>query len=215
MQVIYLIRHGETDFNRDGRIQGYTESSLSDLGVEQARRVGERLRGLGISHAYASPLRRAADTCRIALDGSVAWETREGLREVHLGVWEGEKASALKQRYPEDVKLWFERPSAVRIEGAETIRAFRARVTRTMDAIRAERPEGVIAVFAHGGVICTYLTRLLGMKLDDIWRFKIRNGSITRVLFPDDRARVDLLGDVAHLDGAIREVARPGFRLFP
>jgi broad specificity phosphatase PhoE len=215
MQVIYLIRHGETDFNRDGRIQGYTESSLSELGVEQARRVGERLRGLGIAHAYASPLRRAADTCRIALDGSVAWETREGLREVHLGVWEGVKASRLKQRYPGQVKLWFQRPSAVRIEGAETIRAFRARVTRTMDAIRAERPERVIAVFAHGGVICTYLTRILGMKLDDIWRFKIRNGSITRVLFPDDRARVDLLGDVAHLDGAIREVARPGFRLFP
>ena len=61
MQVIYLIRHGETDFNRDGRIQGYTESSLSDLGVEQARRVGQRLRGLGIERAFTSPLQRAVD----------------------------------------------------------------------------------------------------------------------------------------------------------
>jgi len=215
MQVLYLIRHGETDYNRDGRIQGYTESSLSDLGVEQARRVGERLRGAGLDVAYTSPLRRAVDTCRLALGDTVAWEPREGLREIHLGVWEGEKAASLRRRYPDDVKLWFLRPSAVRIDGAETIRAFRARVTRAMDDVRAEHPDATLAVFAHGGVICTYLTSLLGMKLDDIWRFKIRNGAITRVVFPHNRPRIDLLGDVSHLDGAMREPHKPPFRLFP
>jgi len=215
MQVVYLIRHGETDFNRDGRIQGYTESSLSELGREQARRLGERLRGLGIERAFTSPLRRAVDTCRIALEGAVEWEAREGLREIHLGVWEGQQAATLRERYPEQVRLWFARPGAVRIDGAETIRAFRARVVRTMNDVRAANADGVLAVFAHGGVICAYLTSLLGMKLDDIWRFKIRNASLTRVLFPDGRPRIDLLGDIGHLDGAVREQIEPAFRLFP
>ena len=214
MQVIYLIRHGETEFNRDGRIQGYTESSLTDLGREQARRVGLRLRGLGIDRAVTSPLVRAVDTCRIALDGVAEWDAREGLREIHLGVWEGEKASTLRARYPEQVTLWFSRPGAVRIEGAETMRTFRARVSRTMNDVRAENPDRALAVFAHGGVICAYLTSLLGMKLDDIWRFKIRNASLTRVLFADDRPRIDLLGDTSHLDGAVREPL-DSFRLLP
>jgi broad specificity phosphatase PhoE len=215
MQVIYLIRHGETDHNRDGRVQGYTESSLSDLGEEQARRVRDRVRGIRIAAAYSSPLRRAVDTCRVAVGDTVRWQTHEGLREIHLGEWEGRRAAELRRDYPDQVKLWFQKPSRVKIEGAETIRAFRARVTRAFDAIREDHRDETIAAFAHGGVICTYLTSLLGMKLDDIWRFKIRNCSLTRVIFPQNRPRVDLLGDVSHLDGAMREIPKGSFRLFP
>ena len=215
MQVIYLIRHGETDFNRDGRIQGDTESSLSDLGEEQARRVRVRLKGISLAAAYTSPLKRAVDTCRTALDGTVQWESRDGLREINLGVWEGKKASDLRRDFPEDTRLWFHAPSRVRIEGAETMRAFRIRVRRTLDGIREQHPDETVAVFAHGGVICSYLTSLLGMKLDDIWRFKIRNCSLTRVLFPMHKPRIDLLGDIHHLDGALRELPKRAFRLFP
>jgi broad specificity phosphatase PhoE len=113
------------------------------------------------------------------------------------------------------VALWFDRPSELRIEGAETIRAFRRRVSGAMTRVRGEFDDETIAVFAHGGMICVWLTRLLGMKLDDIWRFKIRNGSFTRVVFPGGKPRVDLLGDVHHLDGAEREVPPGVPRLFP
>jgi alpha-ribazole phosphatase len=84
-----------------------------------------------------------------------------------------------------------------------------------MTDIRAAHPDATVAVFAHGGVICAYLTYLLGMRLDDIWRFKIRNCSLTRVLFPMHKPRVDLLGDVHHLEGAMREIPPRAFRLFP
>ncbi len=215
MQIVYLIRHGETVFNRDGRVQGHTESDLSELGREQARRVGERIRGVDFVRAFTSPLRRAEQTCAIAIDGSVEYETREGFKEINLGAWEGRKASDLRREFPEEVKLWFRRPSGVRIEGAETIRQFRSRVTAEMDRIRDVCPQGTLAVFAHGGVICTYLTSILGMKLDDIWRFKIRNGSVTRVIFPQGRPRIDLLGDIHHLEGALPEVPQSAFRLFP
>jgi broad specificity phosphatase PhoE len=149
------------------------------------------------------------------VDGVVPWETRDGLREINLGSWEGKKAPELRREYPEKVKMWFQSPSRVGIEGAESLRAFRGGVARAMSSIRADHPDDTVAVFAHGGVICAYLTYLLGMKLDDIWRFKIRNGSLTRVLFPMNKPRVDLLGDIHHLEGAMRELPQGSFRLFP
>jgi broad specificity phosphatase PhoE len=215
MQVLYLIRHAETGFNRVGRVQGHSESTLSRLGVTQAKRIRERLDYVDFVAAYASPSRRTMRTARVAFNGRVEVAPREGLREINLGEWEGLKATTLRKRYPREVHLWFHRPSAVRIAGAETVAQFRRRVVREMNSIRRAHAKGEIAVVTHGGVICVYLTALLGMKLDDLWQFKIRNGSVTRVLFPQGRARVDLLGDIHHLNGAFREVPDRPFRLFP
>lgn len=214
MQVIYLIRHAETGFNRDGRVQGHSESNLSPLGVKQARRVGRRLGYVEFVAAYASPSTRTMDTARFAL-GKLDIVPREGLREIRLGDWEGQKADELRKRYPREVERWFHSPMAVRIPGAETVGQFRRRVVREMNRIRKEHPCGEIAVVTHAGVICAYLTSVLGMSLDDLWSFKIRNASVTRVLFPQGKARIDLLGDIHHLEGVFREVPNRPFRLFP
>jgi broad specificity phosphatase PhoE len=214
MQVIYLIRHAETGFNRDGRVQGHSESNLSPLGVKQARRVGRRLGYVEFVAAYASPSTRTMDTARLAL-GKADIVPREGLREIRLGDWEGQKADELRKRYPREVERWFHAPMAVRIPGAETVGQFRRRVVREMNRIRKEHPAGEIAVVTHAGVICAYLTSVLGMSLDDLWSFKIRNASVTRVLFPQGKARIDLLGDIHHLEGVFRETPNRPFRLFP
>jgi broad specificity phosphatase PhoE len=215
MQILYLIRHGETAHNRDGLVQGHTESDLSDLGREQAARVAGRLSRVPLVAAYSSPLRRAWDTCQAAIGDRMEATAHLGLREMNLGVWEGKKATALRKLYPADVKEWFHRPTRVNIEGAETIRVFRNRVVGTMNEILDAHDAGSVAVFAHGGVICSYLTSVLNMRLDDIWRFKIRNGSVTRVLFQMESARVDLVGDVHHLEGLVRHPPTKSFRLFP
>lgn len=215
MQTFYLIRHGETENNRRGRVQGWTESPLSALGREQARRIGVRLAGIRPDAAVSSPLGRALETAKIALGDGAAIDVRDGIREINLGVWEGRSASELRRAYPEDVAVWFDRPGALRIEGAETIRSFRLRVGREMEKLRTDFEDATVAVFTHGGMICAWLTLILGMKLDDIWRFKIRNGSLTRVFFPAGKPRVDLLGDVSHLDGAVRDLPPGTPRLFP
>ena len=214
MQVLYLIRHAETGFNRDGRVQGHSESNLSRLGIEQARRVRRRLDYVHFVAAYASPSKRTMHTARLALNG-VTVEAREGLREIRLGEWEGRKAEDLRREYPREVERWFHSPRAVRIPGGETVGRFRRRVVTEMNRIRQRHPAGEIAVVTHAGVICAYLTGLLGMSLDDLWSFKIRNASVTRVLFPQGKARIDLLGDIHHLEGVFRETPNRPFRLFP
>jgi len=215
MQVLYLIRHAETEYNREGRVQGHTDSPLSELGREQALRLRGRVAGIKLAAAVASPAKRAVDTARTALDGTIQLETYEGLREMNLGVWEEQLAADIRKAYPGEIKVWFDRPSRVRIEGAETMRSFRRRVTGAMNEIRDLHAGGTVAVFTHGGVIRIYLTALLGMKLDDVWRFKVDNCSLTRVLFPGNKPRIDLLGDVHHLDGALRRIAPGTPRLFP
>lgn len=204
MQRLLLIRHGESEFNREGRIQGFTDCDLSDLGNEQAERLKVRLDLEHIDAALCSTATRAADTARIALGHRFDVEARPDLREINLGVWEGRIAAELKKEMPVETKMWFHEPSKVRIEGAETLAKFRARVSTEMDSIREAHPEQGIAIVAHGGVICTYLTSLLGLALDDMWRFKIRNGSITKIIFPMNRPRIEVLNDISHLDGAVR-----------
>jgi len=204
MQRLLLIRHGESEFNRDGRIQGFTDCDLSDLGKEQAEKLKGRLDLEHIDVAFCSTATRAADTARISLGHRFELDARPNLREIHLGVWEGRVAAELKEEMPVETKMWFHEPSKVRIEGAETLGEFRGRVTAEIDGIREEHGDKGIAVVAHGGVICTYLTSLLGLKLDDMWRFKIRNGSITRIIFPMKKPRIEVLNDISHLDGAVR-----------
>ncbi len=204
MQRLLMIRHGESEWNRDGRIQGYMDCDLSDLGREQAGYLKVRLDLEKIDAAYSSTSIRAQETGRIALGHRLPIESRDALREMKLGVWEGVKASELKQREPEATELWFRAPSQVRIEGAEPLRSFRRRVTREIEGIRDRHPDTGVVIFAHGGVICAYLTSLLGLKLDDLWRFKIRNCSITKIIFPMNAPRIEVLNDISHLNGAVR-----------
>jgi len=215
MQTIILIRHGESEWNRDGRVQGYKNSRLSELGVKQAKRMRKRLSGEEIDHIACSSAGRALETCRYAMGAKAEVEVCEGLREINLGIWEGRRITHLRKKYPRDVATWYSAPSRLRIDGGETMLAFRRRIAREMTRIRAEHEDETIAFFTHGGVICSYLTYLLGLKLDDMWSFKIKNGSITRVIFPLDRPRIELLGCIDYLDGIEEAPRKASARIFP
>ena len=204
MQRLILIRHGESEYNREGRIQGFLDCDLSELGREQAGLLRARLDKEKFDAGFTSTATRAVQTADLALAHRLDIAPREGLREINLGVWEGEIAEDLKRRFPRETDQWFKQPSQLRIDGAERLAAFRRRVTAEINRIRAECPDHGIVIFTHGGAICTYLTSLLGLKLDDLWRFKIRNCSITKVVFPMNKPRIEVLNDISHLHGAIR-----------
>ena len=204
MQRLLLVRHGESEFNRDGIIQGFTECDLSDLGREQAARLRTRLDLERFDVVYSSTARRASQTADIAAGHRFDIIEDPDLREINLGVWEGRKATDLKREVPRETDLWFSTPSQLRIDGAEPLAEFRTRVTGAIDRIRARHTSDNIIIFTHGGAICTYLTSLLGLALDDLWRFKIRNCAINTIIFPVNAPRIEVLNDVSHLDGAIR-----------
>jgi probable phosphoglycerate mutase len=196
---IHLIRHAESAWNLERRVQGTAlDVALSPTGREQARLLGRRLRALPLEAVYSSDAGRTLETARLALGDGFPLRISEEIRELSLGEWEGRLINDLHAEDPAKLDAWYRRPSTVRLERGEDLTGFRKRVVTFMDASAAAHA-GDVALITHGGVICVYLTHILGMHVDDMWSFSLPNASITTVVL-DFKPRLRSFGDTAHLD---------------
>ena len=197
---IHMVRHGESQWNSERRVQKNTEGvALSERGRRQAELLGLRLKGMRFDHVFCSDVQRASETARISLGESYPVLFSSELREIAFGEWEGRLVSEIEEETPGAMARWFRSPSKVEIKGAEKFLDFHARIVREIDRI-TESTSGDILIISHGGVICTWLTHILGMAPDDIWSFSLPNASITTVML-EFRPRLRLLGDAHHLTG--------------
>ncbi|HET8819605.1 MAG TPA: histidine phosphatase family protein [Xanthomonadaceae bacterium] len=172
---ILLARHGETHWNAEGRYQGQEDIALSPVGEAQARALGERLHGLRIDRAVASPLARAARTAELALgeERAALLRTDDGLMEIAHGTWEGLLAREIHERDPDRLLAWRDAPHEVLMPGGESLQhvldrawpAF-ARACAGLDA------DATLLVVAHDAVNRVILCKLLGLPLARLWRFR-------------------------------------------
>jgi probable phosphoglycerate mutase len=172
-RIVYLARHGETDWNRDGRWQGHTDVPLNDRGRDQARALGAALADLGVGAVGASDLSRAVETARIAGGGlglPVAF-TDPGLRERRFGVFEGLTRAECETRYPDAWHAWVEQQRPP--EGGEGREELGARVVAAM-ARAVARADSILLV-THGGSIRAAFATVAGVQLAPIV-----NGAIFR-----------------------------------
>ena len=198
---IYLVRHAESVWNSERRVQGTAlRVALSPTGREQARLLGRRLKALPLEAVHSSDAGRTLETALLALGSDFPLRISKEIRELSLGEWEGRLIGDLRDEDPEKLEAWYRTPTAVRIEGGEDLVRFRERVVSFMDA-NVATGTGDVAVITHGGVICIYLTHILGMRVDDLWSFSLPNASITTVVL-DFKPRLRSFGDTAHLDSA-------------
>lgn len=198
MQRLTLIRHGLTDWNATGRVQGQTDVPLSEEGRAQARQLSLYVQGLEPDAAvYASPLLRARETAEIAFpDHEVHLDPR--LMELHFGTFEGlEQPDA---RGPEAWNEWVVDPFERAAPGGESYRALRDRVVAWSRSLESsEGPDHVVAV-SHSGTIQMLLAHLLGVE-QPRWRKRIyiRPTGISRVLYRDGHVMVERVNDTRHL----------------
>jgi len=201
LRKIYLVRHAESSWNRERRVQGTClEVPLSPTGRSQARLLGKRLRETPLGAVYSSDAERALQTARLALGEGRRITVSDRIRELSLGEWEGRLISDLRDEDPGKLDAWYRTPSTVSLTGGENLAAFRKRVVTFMDEIIASSG-GDAAIITHGGVICVYLTHLLRMHIDDLWSFSLPNASITTVVL-DFKPRLRSFGETAHLDAS-------------
>ena len=197
---LHMVRHGESLWNSERRVQNNTDGiALSERGRRQAELLGARLKGMHFDMVFCSDVQRALETARIALGDGFPMTITSGLREIAFGEWEGMLVSEIEEKFPGAMSRWFEAPSKVEIKGAEKFLDFHERVVREIGGI-TESTSGDILMITHGGVICTYLTHILGMSPDDIWAFSLPNASVTTIML-EFRPRIRLLGDAHHLSG--------------
>ncbi len=202
MLVVKLIRHGESEFNRAGIIQGHTNSPLSETGRRQAHATGRWLLEEGICAIYTSPLKRAFETASIIGEhlGLVPVKVDE-LKEIGLGVWEGRAIEDVRREDPKNLRLWFTQPTRAKIPGAEPLEAFQKRVVEALHRIASAHPEGQVALVTHGGVISAILAYVLGLSMNNIWRIRLDNASVSEVVWGHPLPKVSLVNSTFHLKG--------------
>jgi broad specificity phosphatase PhoE len=198
---LFLIRHGRSVWNAEGRIQGHADPPLDDVGREQARRLAGRLQGGAMVALYTSPLQRARETADIigqALGVPVVADER--LKEYGIGVVTGLTFEQVAEQYPDVARRWTAAQEHLDIPGEEGSAQFRARVVAAFDDILARHADGPVGVVAHGGTFGDYLNHLIGLARRHS-PFRFGNGSLTIVEVNPVRPRIVLLNDTCHLRG--------------
>jgi probable phosphoglycerate mutase len=202
------VRHGESEWNRDHRIQGQLDPPLSDRGREQASRLARRLAARHVEALYASDLTRTLETAEpIAAAIGVSVQPLAELREIFLGEWEGLHTAELAERFPDAWAAWTDEPNWDLVPGGEGAAAFEARVGSVLDGLMERHPHGDAVVVTHGGVIQLALHRIVGKPSRGLFPFRISNASITVIERRDGRLIIAGVNDVSHLgDGADRPI---------
>lgn len=201
---LFLIRHGETEWNKEGRFQGQRDTALSEKGRAQARKAAAALASHKFEGIVSSPLLRALDTAREICAGGgqgINIEIIDGLTEINHGDWEGLLASEVREGWGDLLARWHRAPETVTMPGAggECLEDVRARAIAEVEKIAA-RYSGDVAAASHDAVIKALLCHYLGAPLSSFWRFQIANCSLTIIeLSKGKLPRVSLMGDAHYL----------------
>ena len=207
---ILLVRHGETEWNREGRYQGRTDIPLSTTGQTQVAALGKRLESIDIKIAYASPLSRAKNTAEAILAGRTTplW-LDAGLLEISHGEWEGQLASDVEISHAEMFGVWRSRPgrSSPAGPGAETLGDVETRAWSVLDRVCDQLgPDDTALIAAHDAVNRVILCRVMGLPLERIWSFRQAPASLNVLAGPSiAELQVVRLNDSEHVAPLLRE----------
>lgn len=198
MQLI-LIRHGETPWNKEGRIQGSSDIELSDAGIEQARRLALSLKDSDVGVIHASPLKRAYQTAEIINSfHQKKIEVHPELMEMDQGDFEGLTFKELIACEKEFLHRWIADPASVRMPRGESLADVQTRAWLTIERIIAGRENALVV--AHNLTIATILCRLRNISLSDFRSTCVDNASKTLINIRDGQVEIEAINDRAHLN---------------
>ncbi|MSQ58908.1 MAG: histidine phosphatase family protein [Betaproteobacteria bacterium] len=195
-----VVRHGETAWNAEGRIQGHLDSPLNEEGLAQAILVGERLRREAFDAFYCSDLGRTRQTAQPLADHSGKRPTlRAELRERHLGIFQGLTGAECERRYPEDYRRFHSRDPDHEVPRGESIRQMVKRVSDFFTGLSIRHEGQRIVVITHGGILDALHRFVRGIPLDKPRDFPVFNASINRVACASGVWSELQWGDISHL----------------
>ena len=198
---LILVRHGETDWNREGRIQGYrADSPLTSTGQAQARQLAARLASERIQALHSSDAGRARQTVApiaAAVDLEVIYDP--ALRERNYGVFEGRTYKEIELEFPDAYLKFRSRDPDYAPPDGESGAQFRDRIVAALERVAAGTAGRRAAVVTHGGVLGIAYRHVTGMRLDSKRDYSLHNASINRIAYAGGRWSLEVWGDVAHL----------------
>jgi broad specificity phosphatase PhoE len=196
-----LVRHGQTEWNREERFRGRADVPLNATGLSQARATGERIAGeWKVAAAYSSPLSRAVRTAEaIGAHFDLHVQGRPNLADIDYGQWQGLTPDEARARWPEEVEAWYSAAQDAHIPGGETLAAVRARAMAEIGNLGSFHPVDTIVLVGHTVINRIILLGVLGLGNERFWHLRQEPCAIS--VFEGNGSDFDLvlLNDTSHL----------------
>lgn len=185
MGKLILIRHGETDLNRDKKFFGWLDPTLNELGKNQAKSAMKKTEKILVGNRnvkiYTSPLKRALETCEIIAGENFEWEISHELKEINFGIFEGLSYEEILEKYPQESKIAFTQWENYNFEIGESPRELQKRVVTFVEEQLDLKEVNIIVT--HWGVINSILSYFFSKDLEAYWKFSLKNGGIALISF--------------------------------
>jgi broad specificity phosphatase PhoE len=197
---LLLLRHGESTWNAEGRIQGQADPPLSELGRRQASALGRRLSNLTLETVYTSAAERGRETSSaIAAPHAVTPAIEPALLELHLGSWQGRRMSDFTEEEALLYRAWERDPTSVTPPGGETITSALNRIAPVLDDILETHAGTSIVLVTHSIIGRVALSYLLGFGVELVPRLRLKKASVTKLRVQNGMTVMEQLSDTAHL----------------
>ncbi|MFM2064758.1 MAG: hypothetical protein RLZZ507_4429 [Cyanobacteriota bacterium] len=215
---LLLVRHGETEWNRQGKFQGQIDVPLNDNGRSQAGKAGEFLKDVAIDFAFSSTMARPKETAEIILKQhpGVKLELLDGLREISHGTWEGKFEAEIEQEFPGELERWRTVPAEVQMPEGENLQQVHERSVAAWQSILQVAEENQLQtglVVAHDATNKTLLCHILGLSLENFWNFRQGNGAVSVIDYPSGASSLPVLQAMnitGHLSGGVLDKTAAG-----
>lgn len=204
---IYITRHGETQWNKEGRMQGWKDSNLTEKGIDNAKKLGDSLKHIDFDYIYCSPLGRAIDTAKY-IRGNKDTEIviNESLKEMGFGKWEGMKREEVKELYAKQQFNFWNKPHLYKPIDGESFDELIYRVDKALNDIIDNAKGKSILIVSHTVVIKAIYLIIKNYPLEDFWNPPFMYDTCLTVLEVQDRKiEVTLEADISHLKLDINE----------
>ncbi|MEC9461157.1 MAG: histidine phosphatase family protein [SAR324 cluster bacterium] len=197
---IIFIRHGETEWNSQKRMQGHSNSDLSEVGMGQIQALGELMKNVSFDHIYSSDSLRTRQTAEaITQYSGHTLQFDQRIREKNLGVFEGLTSTEARERHPEIYRLFKTAGANYVIDEGESTQQLLERALEFIEEIRRRHPQERVVMVTHGGVVRVLMKHALGLSIDAPTRFIIKNTGIFGLIW-NENWLVTQMGVVSHLE---------------
>lgn len=204
MIKLYLIRHGETDWNASKKFQGWSDIELNKNGLEQAKLLGERFKNIKVDEIYSSPLKRAVKTAEpLAKANGITVQTNECFKEINFGKWEGLTRDEISETYGAEFDDFIIAPEIHTFPGEISFDNVTKRIAKGLDEVLKGKNDKSIAIVSHGGIIRLMIKYLLDIHEPFYNKTWVDNTSVTFIEIGKNYNLLRVFNDSSHINNGI------------